>query len=508
MSAVQASDSRRILILICVMLASFIAAIEVSIVATVIPEIVSKLGGFSLYSWVFAAFLLAQTVTTVLSGKLSDIYGRKPVIIGGIVVFLIGSILSGLSWSMPSLIAFRLIQGLGSGSIQPVAITIIGDHYLGRERFRIQGWVSTVWAIAAIAGPLAGGLIIQQLSWRWVFWVGVPVGLITIAGFLLMDEELRHKPHALDYAGAGLLSVAISALLVALTQSATLGWTEISLLVAIFVASTVAFLVQESRAAEPMISLDLWGDRMVARANGALMFGTMTLIGVTSMLPVYVQAVQGRSALIAGIPLSTMLFAWPFASVVSARILKYLSMRATLRLGGALIFLGAALLLPIGPTTSPAYLGVGPFIMGFGMGLLNITSMVAIQSSVDWSKRGSATSSVMFSRTLGNTFGVTVLGAVVNLGVVSSSNARGNPLTTEQVRALLGAIGEVVGGASDPALHDALNAALRMTFWAMLVFAAMSAALALFVPLRELDVAAGHGPRTSPGAREEKEFSG
>lgn len=479
--------SRRPLVLGCVMLALFIAAIEATIVATAMPQIVAKLGGFALYSWVFAAFLLAQTATTVLFGKLSDIYGRKPVMIGGIVIFLIGSVLSGFAWSMPTMIAFRFIQGLGAGSMQPVAVTIAGDIYSPSERLKIQGWLSAVWAIAAIAGPVAGGLIVQRFSWSWVFWVNVPVGLTTIAGFLLfMDEKVERKPHTLDYAGATLFSIAVSSLLLALTQSATFTWAELAILAAVFVISLAAFLAQERRAAEPMIALDLWGERMIARANGALLLGTMTLIGVTSYLPVYIQAVQGRPAILAGIPLSAMLFAWPSASAISSRVVKLLSMRRTLRLGGALIPVGAAFLLLITPDTPPLAMGIGPFIMGFGMGLLNITSMVMIQGSVEWSKRGSATAALIFSRTLGNTLGVTALGAILNIGVVSFATHHGNALNAEQIRSLLGSIGNVLGGGADPNLRDALDSALRATFWGMLGFSTLSAVLAFSVPVREL----------------------
>jgi EmrB/QacA subfamily drug resistance transporter len=482
------------------MLALFISAIEATIVATAMPQIVGKLGGFALYSWVFAAFLLTQTATTVLFGKLSDIYGRKPVMIGGILIFLVGSLLCGFARSMPAMIVFRLIQGLGAGSMQPVAITIAGDIYAPRERLRIQGWLSAVWAIAAIAGPIAGGLIVQRFNWAWVFWVNIPIGILTIIGFLLfMQEDIQTKTHTIDYPGALLFFVSVTALLVALTQGATLSWAEIGGLVALFATASLLFLLQEKRAPEPMIALDLWGMRLVATANASLLLGTMTLIGVTSYLPVYIQAVQGRPAILAGIPLTAMLFAWPLASAFSGRILKRISMRKTLRFGALLIPTGALFLLPIRPDSHPAFAAVGPFIMGFGMGLLNITSMVMIQGSVVWSKRGSATASLIFSRTLGNTLGVTALGAILNFGVVlfASEHAR---MSTDQIHALLGSIGNILGGGANPDLHAALDAALRLTFWGMAAFAILAAVFAMMIPVRELETLSAHGGSTAPAA--------
>lgn len=470
------------------MLALFIGAVEASIVATAMPQIVGKLGGFALYSWVFAAFLLSQTATTVLFGKLSDIYGRKPAIIGGVAVFLVGSLLSGFAWSMPALIAFRFLQGLGAGSIQTVAVTIAGDLYPPRERLKIQAWLSGVWAFAAIAGPIVGALILEHFSWSWIFWVNVPVGILTIAGFVLwMREEVAHKAHSVDYAGAVLFSISVSALLLALTESATLSWTVLALLIATFAVFAAAFLVQERRAGEPMISLELWGDRLIARANAALLLGTMTLIGITSYVPVYIQTVQERPAILAGIPLSAMLFAWPLASATSSRILKVLSTRATLRLGGALIPLGTASLLFVTPTTPPAFMGFGPAIMGFGMGLLNITCVVMIQGSVEWSKRGSATASLLFARSMGNTLGVTALGAILNIALVWFATQQGAALDAQQIQTLLGSIGTVLGNRANPELRGALDGALRMTFWGMLAFSLLAAALASLVPIPELE---------------------
>ena len=235
---------------------------------------------------------------------------------------------------------------------------------------------------------------------------------------------------------------------------------------------------------------------MIARSNAALLFGTMTLIGITSYVPIYIQAVQARPVIMAGIPLSTMLFAWPLASAVSSRILRHLSMRKTQRLGGLLIPLGTVFLLFIGPQSSPVYMGIGPFIMGFGMGLLNITCVVMIQGSVEWSKRGSATASLLFSRSMGNTLGVAALGAVLNVAVVSFAGAHGSPLDGEQIRKLLGSIGNVLGGGTDTALRGALDYGLTLTFRGMMLFSVLAAALAVIIPVRELETLS-HEPRPS-----------
>ena len=284
--------SRRPVVLGCVMLALFMAAVEVTIVATALPQIVAKLGGFSLYTWVFSGFLLTQSVTILVFGKLADLYGRRPVLIAGIVVFLVGSTLCGFAWSMPALIAFRLLQGLGAGSIQPVATTIVGDLYTPQERPRVQGWLSSVWGFAAIVGPLVGGLIVEALSWHWIFWINVPVGILAIAGLsLFLRENVARREHSIDYPGVVLFCVAIAALLVALMQGGT-GWPWLSwqtfALVAAFAIALALYVLRERRAPEPMIDASLWRARPIATGNASALFAGAVVIGITSFVPIYV----------------------------------------------------------------------------------------------------------------------------------------------------------------------------------------------------------------------------
>ncbi len=481
---------RRSLVLLCITLSLFMSAIEATIVATAMPQIVAQLGGFAFYSWVFSGYLLTQTATTVIFGKLSDIYGRKPIIIGGTVVFLIGSTLCGFSWSMESMIVFRLLQGVGAGAMQSIAVTIAGDMYSPRERLRIQGVLSSVWAAAAIVGPLVGGLIVEYSSWSWIFWINIPIGIVTIAGFVVfMHEDIAHKKHSIDYLGAALFSAAIGAFLIALTQSATLTNAQILWLVAAGLAASVVFVLVERYADEPMIALDLWGSQLVATCNISLFFGMMALSGIGSYLPLYFQGVLGYSAILAGLPVAVMMVSWPMASAVSGKILRHVPMRVATRFGGLLIPVGAVFLLFLTPGENIVLAGIGPALMGFGMGLLNITSVVMIQGSIAWSKRGSATASLIFARTLGNTVGVAALGAMLNFGIVYYA-AAGSGLaaaTPEHVRALLASIGTIAGGGSEPGLQAMLDGALHLAFWEMLVFALCAGAMCLLIPTRELD---------------------
>ena len=233
-------------------------AIEATIVSTAMPQIVGRLGSLPLYSWVFSAFLLTQTATTVVFGKLADPAGRKTVMLIGIAIFLLGSILCGFAWSMPSLIAFRLVQGVGAGAVQPTAMTIVGDLYSALARAKIQGWLASVWALSAVLGPLAGGVIIQHFSWAWIFWLNLPIGALAAAGFWArLHEKRASRGGRINHLSAALFTVAIAAIMTDLTALSTSGGLEIGLVTGAAVVAIALFVIQERRSPERMISLEL-----------------------------------------------------------------------------------------------------------------------------------------------------------------------------------------------------------------------------------------------------------
>ena len=431
----QSLTTHRTLVLAAVMAANFMIAIEATIVSTAMPQIVAQLGGLPLYSWVFAAFLLTQTATTVVFGKLADLAGRKRVMLVGIVIFLFGSLLCGFAWSMPSLIVFRLAQGVGAGAVQPTAMTIVGDLYSAHERAKIQGWLASVWALSAVLGPLAGGLIIQHFSWAWIFWMNLPIGALAAAGFWAYLHEKRVRGGGrIDHLSAGIFTVAIAAIMVDLTALSTSGRFEIGLTTLVAVVAVALFVMQERRSPEPMISLDLWGRRPIAAANGASLLTGMVMIGLTTFLPVFVQGVMQKSPLVAGFALSSMVLGWPIGATTGVRGFRRFGVRAVLRLGGALVPVGAVVFIFLARESSPIVAGLGSLIIGLGMGLSSSASIILIQEIVDWSERGSATASFLFARSLGSTFGATVFGAVLNFGLLRPGHAGAS---SDQLRDLL-----------------------------------------------------------------------
>jgi EmrB/QacA subfamily drug resistance transporter len=490
----DASPSRRSLVLACVLVGSFMTAIETTIVATAVPQIVGDVGGFALYSWVFSVFLMANAVTSVIYGKLADLYGRRPVLIAGIVIFIVGSFLCGFAWSMPSLIGFRALQGIGAGAIQPLGNTIIGDYYPARERAKVQGYIGAVWGSSAIVGPLIGGVIVEHISWAWIFWLNIPIGVLTIVGLqLFLHENVAHRRHDIDYPGALLFSIAVIAFLLLLTarDGALAGPGPNVILGAVFVAGALLFWVRERRAAEPMVSFALWSDPLIATANCVSLLLGALVIGMTSLVPIYVQAVLAHSAMVAGMALTTVAIGWPLASLLSPQFFRRIGSRATLRTGGVITALGGAMFLLLGPASSIILVGAAGFVTGFGIGLVFITSLILVQSKVDWSRRGSATASLVLTRNLGSTMGVALLGAILNFGLAHSPGGA----SIDTIRQLIDRSGAGSGAPpASAALLQGLFGGLSLTFWALAAIALATLVAVLFVPAEEF------GESEKPGA--------
>ena len=471
-------QTRRAFVLAAVMAAMFMIAIEATIVSTAMPQIAGQLGDLHLYAWVFSAFLLTQTATTVVFGKLSDLYGRRPVLLWGIAIFLAGSVLCGFAWSMPSLILFRLIQGVGAGAIQPVGITIVGDLYPAKERGKIQGYLASVWGVSSVLGPLCGGLIIQHASWSWIFWINVPIGIAASLGFMaFLHEDVKREARSIDTAGAALFTIAIASLMVALTEAGTSGegtlWPAV-----LFIIAAALFIVQERRAKDPMLDFSLWAQRPIATANAATLLSGMVITGLTTFLPMYVQGVLRQSPLVAGFALTTMLFGWPVGATLAARNFMRFGLRPTLLFGAVLLPFGGLAFVMLGADSPPLIAGFGSLVIGFGMGFLSTAAIVIIQDSVAWAQRGSATASNIFSRNLGSTLGATALGTVLNYWLAHPG--AGRAVSSDQLRQLLDRPDALAGAAAG--IRSVLQQSLHVTFWGIFVLAVLTLLLSLLVP--------------------------
>ena len=398
------------------MMATFMAAMESSIVATAMPTIVAELGGFHLFSWAFAAYLLTQAVTIPIYGRLADLYGRKRVFLAGAGLFLFASALCGLAWGMLPLVLFRGLQGAGAGAIQP---TIIGDIYRPTERARIQGYISGVFGVAAIIGPMLGAFLVQHVTWSLVFWINLPIGALTFLMFgLFLHESRVPRRHRIDYLGSGLMMFGAGALMLALVQVGNSGgMATIAALAASGVVALLALAAHERGAAEPILPLKLWRDRVIAVGSLSGFTGGMVMMAINAFLPLYVQGAMGRSPAAAGLALGAASVSWTFASVAAGRLMIRTSYRLAATVGGAFLIAGTLVLSTLSPASGLLWAGTGSLLIGTGMGFCNTAFLVSTQASVGWNERGMATSSIMFMRIVGNSVGAAVFGAVLNFGI-------------------------------------------------------------------------------------------
>ena len=363
-------------------------------------------------------YFLTQAVTIPIYGRLADLFGRKKLLLAAVTLFLAGSILSGFAQNMLMLIAFRALQGLGAGGVQPTASTIVGDIYSGLERVRAQAILSSTWGVSAIVGPLLGAFLVQHVGWPSVFWLNVPFGIlcmVIVARFL--REHLEPKAHRIDYLGSVLLTVGIGTLMYVLVMAGTIPAGETALLACIAVAFVAALLVHQLRTPEPMIPVRLWGVRVIAIAtSGNFAIGAVTM-GVSAFLPTYVQGALGGTAVLAGSLIGIMLVSWTCGSITGARVMTRTSYRLTALVGSILLVAGCALLIAMQPARGVLLPIAGSAFLGLGFGFLNSVFINSTQAAVGWEQRGAATASNLFARQLGQAVGTAALGAVFNVGV-------------------------------------------------------------------------------------------
>ncbi|WP_042455980.1 MDR family MFS transporter [Neobacillus dielmonensis] len=483
----QNKQTNRPFVLASVMLAMFMGAIEATIVSTAMPAIVADLGGFALYSWVFSAYLLMNSVTVLIYGKLSDLFGRKPVLTFGITMFLIGSILCGFSQSMHWLIIFRLIQGFGAGAVTPIATTIVGDIYSTEERAKIQGYLSSVWGISAITGPAVGGLLIQYVSWKYVFWINVPLGLLSLAGlWLCFHENVHRKKHEIDYIGAVLLTITISVLMFVLVEGGSRfpwdSWQILSLILLALIGFT-GFYLQEKRAREPIMPFSIWQQRPILIANLTSLMTGILLIGISSFLPAFVQGVMEQTPIIAGFTLTTMSIGWPIASAFSGKMMVSIGYRSTSIIGGIFLICGSLAFVTMSASFGPIWVACGSFLVGIGMGLTSTAFIVSIQSSVSWQQRGIATAANMFMRNLGNTVGAALLGGILNSRLSQYLLQNETGLAVDDANILLKAAErDELKDSVRAILQEGLTLSLHTVYYVVLAIATLSLILILLIP--------------------------
>ena len=493
------SSKRRWAVTGGVMTGMFLAALEATVVSTAMPTVIASLGGLNHYSWVFSAYLITSTVTVPVWGKLSDLYGRRLFYQLGIAIFLVGSVLSGMSGSMRELIAFRALQGLGAGALIPLGLTIIGDIYTGEERARMQALFSGVWGLASVVGPFIGGIITDQLSWRWVFYINVPFGLAAalIIG-LALKEPKRHERPAIDYAGAATLMAAISLLMLALVE----GGASAEALLAprnlrFFGGAAVLFALFvwiEQRAKDPMVPFKLFRNRVVAVSVGAGFLAGVSMFGAITFVPLFAQGALGATATEAGSFLMPLMLSWVSLSVIGGRLLLRVGYRPTSITGFVILTAGFALLSMYGRETPRVWLYLDLIMIGAGLGLTMLTLLIAVQQSVPRTQLGIATSLNQFARSIGGAVGVAVMGAVLSAGLASHLNeiaARsGAALTPESAHALAAnpnALIEPAARAALPpnvltALQDSLASAIHNVFWVGTALAALALLVSFALP--------------------------
>lgn len=419
-------------VLAALMLSTGLIAIDATILATAVPSIVRDLGSYQQFPWLFSVYLLAQAVSVPIYSRFADTIGRKPIILLGIALFLLGSVLCGFVWSMTALIVFRIVQGLGAGAVAPMSMTIVGDIYTVAERAKVQGYIASVWAISSVVGPALGGIFAQLDAWRWIFWVNVPLCLI--AGWMLLrnyEEQKQTQRHRIDYAGAALLTVGLTGLILGMLEGGS-AWDWISapsaLCFGVGVLALAAFALVERRAAEPIVDLRLAARPLILTTTLVSLGIGALMIGVTSFAPAYLEGSIGIAPLLSGLAVAALTLGWPVSAANAGRLYLRIGFRRTTLVGMGISTIAAVALAVVSPWPNPFSVAAIAFVLGFGLGWSAAPTLIAAQASVGWGERGAVTGMNAFARSAGSAVGVAVFGAISN-AVIAQGAGPDDPAT-------------------------------------------------------------------------------
>lgn len=406
-------DTKQKSIVIALLIATFLTAIEGTIVSTAMPKIVGDLGGSHLYTWVISVYLLSTVITTPIFGKMADLYGRKLMFTIGVTIFLIGSTLSGFSQTMEQLVLFRLIQGIGAGALTTIPFTIIGDVFTYEQRGKIQGWLSSVWGISGIIGPLVGGVIVDTISWHWIFFMNIPFGIISLVILSIsLKEQIEKKKQTIDYAGILTFAVSMTAFLYALTvlkEQKQLTPTIIALFI-VAIIGTSLFLWIEAKGKEPMLPLSLFKIRIFTIANIAGFLIGFILVTTSFYIPLWVQGVSNLNATLSGIAMLPMSLTWLVGAVLAGKWLVKSSIGKITSIGSIIIAIGSISLTLFQTSTTIPWMMATTAIFGIGFGITLTAFTVAVQSAVGWNLRGAAIGAHSLMKNLGQAIGIAVSG--------------------------------------------------------------------------------------------------
>jgi len=427
-------------ILVAIMLGLFLGALDQTIVSVALPTIVTDLGGQSLLTWTITIYLLTSTITVPFYGKLSDLYGRKPLLMIGIVLFLIGSALSGLSQNMTELIVFRGIQGLGAGALFPISLAVIGDLFTPAERGKYQGLFGAVFGLSSVIGPLLGGFLTEHASWHWIFYVNLPIGLVAlyVIWHLLPNVRRPGASHNLDFLGAGVFTVGVGSLLVGLTNKQTADWSDpgVGGLILVGLALGAVFVFIESRAKEPIVPLNLWKDRTYATSIIATFLISFGFFGAAVFLPQWFQFVQGATPTNSGLYSLALLAGLIISSVGSGILVARTGKYKLIILGGlALMAVGLFLMSHIQADTPLPVLWAWMFVTGLGIGPTLSVFTIVVQNAVPIRALGVATSNLTFFRQIGGSVGLALLGTIFGNRLTSELGTQMQPIVPKLIAA-------------------------------------------------------------------------